>query len=129
MRSVRPCQSSRDVSTTSTRIIGQRLLCASGQRRPGLEGGDPQTAPGQRERGLARAGADLEDAVARPYGRELDEPVEQPLGVVGPGVVVEVGGLVEGRPEPLAVVVHGSSLALRAAARGQVVVGRRHGDA
>ncbi len=45
--------------------LGSRpgLFVPSGQRRPGLERGDPQAAPGQRQRGLPGTRTDLEDPI------------------------------------------------------------------
>lgn len=66
------------------RIIRQRLSRASGQRRPGLECGDPQTPLGQRQCRLARAGADLEDSITRLQTARPHQPVEQLGRIVRP---------------------------------------------
>jgi hypothetical protein len=69
----------------------------SGQRRPGLERSHPHTAPGQRQCGLARARAHLQNAVAWLQARNRDQSVEQ-LPLIGrPGLLVQVGSTVECR--------------------------------
>jgi len=76
----------------------------------GLDGRNAQPAADQGQGGLPGSGAHLQDPVARLEPCDLDEPVEQRLGVVGPGALVEVGDPVERRPQMSPFVGHHLSL-------------------
>jgi hypothetical protein len=58
---------------------------------------------GQRHRGLPSPGADLQQPAARPDPGQLRHVVKQRRRVARPGPVVQLGGLVEGRSQPLAI--------------------------
>ena len=87
--------------TTSTSIPGQVLPRRGGQLRAELDAGDPEPAPGQRQRGLPGRAADLQQPVAGRQPGHRDQVIEQRLGIVGPDPVVALGGLVERLPQPL----------------------------
>lgn len=92
------------------RVAGQVSSCPSGQRRPGLERGDPQAAPGQRQRSLPWARTDLEDPITGLQAGDRDEPVEQPLRVLRAGLLVQLGSGVKCPRQSRALVSHKPSL-------------------
>lgn len=87
----------------------------SSKRVAGLDGRDAQPAADQGQGGLSRSGANLQDPVARLKACDLEEPVEQQLGVVRPGVLIEVGGSVKRHPQTSSVVGHHVSLSQQVA--------------
>jgi hypothetical protein len=92
------------------RVAGQVSSCPCGQRRPGLERGDPQAAPGQRQRSLPWARTDLDDPITGLQAGDRDEPVEQPLRVLRAGLLVRLGSGVKCPRQSRALVSHEPSL-------------------
>ena len=76
-----------------------------GQLVAQLHAGDPEAAPGQRQRGLARRAADLEQPVAGLQPGQGHEVVVQGFGIVRTCPVVALRGPVERLPQPLAFLI------------------------
>jgi hypothetical protein len=74
-----------------------------GKLRAELHRDDLAATLGQRHGGLPGPGADLQHPAARPDPGQLGQVVEERRRVARPGPVVQVGGLVEGRPQPLVI--------------------------
>ena len=91
---------------------GQVAARGGGQVRAEFDAGDPETAPGQRDGGLAGPAAHFQQVVARSQPGDGDELVEELSRVVRADLVVAPRRLVERVPEPQAVLVrhHGPSL-------------------
>src|SRR5580704_11154015 len=98
---------------------GQIPACGGGQLRAELDAGNPETAPGQRDGGLAGSAAQLQQVVAPGQPGDGDELVEELSRVVRADLLVAPRRLVERLPEPQAVLVrrHGPSLSVMPGAR------------
>jgi hypothetical protein len=64
--------------------------------------GDPESPPGQRQRRLAGGAPDLQQPVSGRQPGPRDQIVVQRLGIIGPDPMVDLGRLVKGLPQPLA---------------------------
>jgi hypothetical protein len=95
------------------RQSGQVLARDLGHLGAELDAGDPEPAPGQRPRGLARSAAHLEQGIARLQAGQRDEIIEQGVRILRTDPIVALGGLVKRLPQPLALLVgmHRASIA------------------
>ncbi|MEJ7689776.1 MAG: hypothetical protein WKF76_04730 [Nocardioidaceae bacterium] len=85
--------------TTSTSGKLARLRRADGgQRRPRLDASNAKASAGQRQRRLAGGTPDLQQPVIRTESSGSDHRLVQLLGILGPGLLVEISGRIEGHP-------------------------------
>jgi hypothetical protein len=93
-------------------VVGQVRARLGRERNPGLDRSDAELSAGQRQGCFSRSGADLKNAVTRTKPGELDQSVEQFFWILGPSVLIELGGLIERGPQALSV-THAPRLSLQ----------------
>jgi hypothetical protein len=78
-----------------TRKAGQVVPGGGGQVPTDLHARDPIAPTRKRERGFPGGAAHLEQPIPRLKSSHLDQPVEELIGVLGPSLLIQVGGRVE----------------------------------
>jgi len=87
---------------------------ATGDRREvwaDLDAGDSKAASGKRKCCLPGGATDLQKPIADADSGDLDEGVVERLGILGPGLLIQVGRGVETSPQTLPIIRHRTIIA------------------
>lgn len=101
----------RSVDDGRLREVGEVASSGGGKVGADLDAGDPKPPTGEGDRGLPGGASDFEQPITWIEPSRVDHGVEERFGILRPGLLVEIGGRVEGCSQLLPVVCHRTMMA------------------